>query len=428
MLKCSSSSSPDFQFFFVHFFPPHLFGSLGGVGTAPVIDNVGGRGRRLPIEVLTGRVGFRGHCKVQGTTPAYSWFPLRNDMPVPVGLSWSSQQGRGSQVPSQRWRERNVRQSDVGRRSTGRHGRDVDPVRSRGVQAGLSDDGAGGDCLCGRGVCVRKQELRVREGTERVLDTQGGLLVWGGWAIYCHSELWGRGWGCCQRGCCGGPTFKKKENELEESRDSYSEFRSCTDSPPRTTVLLHIISSGTLVVGPLDQHQTDTGMYQKTTTREPYAKNHFFESRAAYGEAGAAPAGVGAPRGRLAGSVQHQSGGGRGGTDVVCGAGAEQLRKSGGSSSDERWGGNRLAYPHRTGFRPVPHVGSAESMSQCQSDLRSPCHTVSYMSDAQSCRICGVSCRMHSVISGHAQVLTEFFPKTNLKVWSDVFLPKLLIH
>ena len=53
------------------------------------------------------------------------------------------------------------------------------------------------------------------------------------------------------------------------------------------------------------------------------------------------------------------------------------------------------------------------------SDLRSPCHRV--MSDAQSCRICGVStCRICGVSLRMPTVLTEQFMKTNLKVWSDV--------
>ena len=45
------------------------------------------------------------------------------------------------------------------------------------------------------------------------------------------------------------------------------------------------------------------------------------------------------------------------------------------------WDG--MAYPHRTGFRPVSHVGSAESMPQCRMlELRSPCHHV--LSDLRS--------------------------------------------
>ena len=72
----------------------------------------------------------------------------------------------------------------------------------------------------------------------------------------------------------------------------------------------------------------------------------------------------------------------------------------------ERRGGNRLAYPHRTGFRPVSdqcHAGCTVHVTvSCR--VHSPCgHRV--MSDAQSCRIhrsvihvgCTVSLRMQSL-------------------------------
>ena len=56
------------------------------------------------------------------------------------------------------------------------------------------------------------------------------------------------------------------------------------------------------------------------------------------------------------------------------------------------WDGNRLVYPHRTGFRPV---SCRRVMSRRMHS--SPCHRV--MSDAQSCRICGVSCRNGCTVS-----------------------------
>ena len=86
------------------------------------------------------------------------------------------------------------------------------------------------------------------------------------------------------------------------------------------------------------------------------------------------------------------------------------------------WDGNRLAYPHRTGFRRRFQVGvrrqcqvsvivgSAQSMSQClHRPMHSPCYRV-------ACQICGVMadvrgvapCRICTVpFHGYAQVLTE---------------------
>ena len=81
------------------------------------------------------------------------------------------------------------------------------------------------------------------------------------------------------------------------------------------------------------------------------------------------------------------------------------------------WDGNRLAYPHRTGFRPVSdrcqtsvRPVSCRMHSPCHSvssPIHSPCHRV--MSDAQSCsRICGVSSSDAQCHFGYALVLTAF--------------------
>ena len=65
-------------------------------------------------------------------------------------------------------------------------------------------------------------------------------------------------------------------------------------------------------------------------------------------------------------------------------------------SGEVDWGGNRLAYPHRTGFRPVSHVGFAESMSQSllpHAQSMSPCHVrCTVMSDTQKCFIRNAQC------------------------------------
>ena len=76
----------------------------------------------------------------------------------------------------------------------------------------------------------------------------------------------------------------------------------------------------------------------------------------------------------------------------------KNFRSRCGSMRVDDWGGNRLAYPHQTGFRQV----SDRFQTSALSDLRSPCHSV-----AQSCdRVMSgaQTCRMHSVIS---EVLTE---------------------
>ena len=65
------------------------------------------------------------------------------------------------------------------------------------------------------------------------------------------------------------------------------------------------------------------------------------------------------------------------------------------------WDGNRLAYPHRTGFRPVPcrmHSPCHSVMSEAHESM-SPCHVrCTVMSDAQKCHVgCTVPFRMHSL-------------------------------
>ena len=104
------------------------------------------------------------------------------------------------------------------------------------------------------------------------------------------------------------------------------------------------------------------------------------------------------------------------------------------------WGGNRLAYPHRTGFRPVSDRCQT-SVRPVSCRMRSPCHSVSssiqspchhVMSDLRSHVGCTeVSCRMHchfgctaliEIHESNLKVVRCWYGKWSVDVWPVRFL------